>query len=47
MRFDDSLLTGMFLGVTMGLHYAGPLVHFTPFFVMLTLVFLVRYIRAH
>ena len=47
MRFDDSLLTGLFLGITMGLWYAGSLVGFMPFFVLLTLVFLVRYLHAH
>jgi len=47
MRFDDSLLTGMFLGITVGLHYAGALTAFMPFFVLLTLIFLVRYLHGH
>ena len=47
MRFDHSLLTGLFLGVTMGLHYAGALASFMPFFVLLTLIFLVRYLHSH
>ena len=46
MRFDDSLLTGLFLGITMGLVYAGSLVNFMPFFVLVTLLFLVRYLHA-
>lgn len=46
MRFDDSLLTGMFLGITVGLFYAGSLAAFMPFFVLATLVFLVRYLHA-
>ena len=47
MRFDDSLLTGLFLGITLGLWYAGPLTAFVPFFVLLTLVYLVRYLHSH
>lgn len=47
MRFDDNLLTGLFLGITMGLVYSGTLMAFMPFFVLLTLVFLVRYLHAH
>lgn len=46
MRFDDSLLTGLFLGITMGLVYRASLVNFMPFFVLLTLLFLVRYLHA-
>lgn len=46
MHFDDSLLTGLFLGITMGLWYAGSLVNFMPFFVLLSLVLLVRYLHA-
>lgn len=45
LNFDDSLLTGLFLGITIGLFYAGALAHFMPFFVLLSLVFLVRYLR--
>ena len=47
MRFDDSLLTGISLCITLGLWYAGSLVAFMPFFVLLTLVFLVRYLHSH
>ena len=46
MRFDDNLLTGLFLGVTIGLWYAGSLTAFMPFFVLLTVLFLVRYLHA-
>ncbi len=46
MRFDDSLLTGLFLGITMGLIYGASLTNFMPFFVLLTLLFLVRYLHA-
>lgn len=47
MRFDNSLLTGLTLGITLGLWYAGSLASFMPFFVLLTVVFLVRYLHAH
>jgi len=47
MRFDDSLLTGLFLGITLGLIYGGSLAAFMPFFVLLTLLSLIRYLRAH
>jgi len=46
MRFDESLLTGLFLGITIGLFYAAPLTEFVPFFVLVTLVSLVRYLHA-
>ena len=46
MRFDDSLLTGLWLGITIGLWYAGALMTFMPFFVLLTILFLVRYLHA-
>ena len=45
MRFDDSLLTGLFLGLAMGLHYAEGLHTFMPFFILMSLLFLVRYLR--
>lgn len=45
MNFDDSLLTGLFLGITIGLFYAGALINFMPFFVLLSLIFLVRYLH--
>lgn len=47
MRFDDSLLTGLWLGITIGLWYSGALMTFMPFFVLLTILFLVRYLHAH
>ena len=46
MRFDESLLTGLFLGITMGLMYGASLVEFMPFFVLLTLLSLVRYLHS-
>ena len=46
MHFDDSLLTGLWLGITIGLWYSGALVGFVPFFVLLTVIYLVRYLHA-
>ena len=46
MRFDSSLVTGIMLGVTMGLWYAKSLVEFMPFFILLSVVMLVRYLHA-
>ena len=46
MRFDDHLLTGLFLGITLGLWHASALMAFMPFFVLLTMVFLVRYLHS-
>lgn len=46
MRFDDSLLTGLWLGITIGLWYSGALMAFMPFFVLLTILSLVRYLHA-
>ena len=46
MHFDNSLLTGLFLGITVGLWYAGSLAAFMPFFVLLTLIYLVRYLHS-
>lgn len=47
MKFDASLLTGIFLGITLGLIYGVSLANFMPFFVLLTILSLVRYLRAH
>lgn len=47
MKFDNSLMTGLFLGITVGLYYAGDLMTFMPFFVLLTLVYVLRYVHSH
>jgi hypothetical protein len=46
MKWDESLITGLFLGLTIGLWYAGSLVAFMPFFVLASLIFLVRYLHG-
>lgn len=46
MRFDNSLLTGLFLGITLGLWHSSALVAFMPFFVLLTVIYLVRYLHS-
>ena len=46
MRFDDSLITGLFLGVIMGLWYTANLTAYLPFFVIGAVILLLRYIHA-
>lgn len=46
MRFDDHLLAGLFIGVTIGLHYATSLSAFMPIFLVLGGLYLLRYITA-
>ena len=44
MRFDDHLLAGLFIGITIGLHYGASLVTFMPIFLVLGVVYLVRFL---
>ena len=46
MRFDDHLLGGMFIGISIGLHYGTSLSAFMPIFLVLGLLFILRYVRA-
>ena len=46
MRFDESLLTGLFLGITFGLWYSGSLVSFMPLFMLLSLLSVIRYLAV-
>jgi len=46
MSFDHSLITGMFLGVTIGLWYTASLTAYLPFFVIAAVILLIRYIHA-
>ena len=46
MSFDHSLITGMFLGVTIGLWYTTQLTAYLPFFVIGAVILLIRYIHA-
>lgn len=45
MRFDDHLLAGLFIGITIGLHYGVTLSQFMPIFLVLGLLYLVRFVR--
>ena len=46
MKFDVSLITGMFLGVTVGLIYTGQLMAYLPFFVIGAVILILRYLHA-
>lgn len=46
MKFDDHLLAGLFLGITIGLHYGVSLVSFMPIFLVLGIVYLLRYVKG-
>lgn len=46
MRLDDQLLGGMFIGVTIGLHYAASLSSFMPIFMVLGLLYILRLVKA-
>ena len=46
MRFDDNLLAGLFLGITIGLHYGVSLSAFMPIFLVLGVIYLLRFVRG-
>lgn len=46
MKFDDNLLAGLFIGITIGLHYGASLVSFMPIFLVLGILYLLRYVRG-
>jgi len=46
MKFDRTLLTGLFLGITVGLWYMNTLAAYLPFFVLASVIFLVSYIHG-
>ena len=46
VKFDDNLLAGLFIGITIGLHYGVSLSSFMPIFLVLGVVYLLRYVRA-
>lgn len=47
MKLDLSLITGIFIGVTVGLWYTGNLVAYLPFFVIGAVILVLRYLHAH
>lgn len=46
MRFDDHLLAGLFIGITIGLKYAVSLGTFMPIFLVLGGLYLLRYLAT-
>jgi len=60
MRFDNRIVTGifigtvlglhllagLFIGITIGLHYTSALSTFMPIFLVLGLLYLIRYVRV-
>ena len=46
MKFDDHLLAGLFIGITVGLHYGGTLSAFMPVFLVLGILYLLRFISV-
>lgn len=47
MRFDDHLIAGVFVGITIGLHYGTSLSPFMPIFLVLGLLYLLRFVKVH
>ena len=41
------VLAGLFIGITIGLHYGGTLSAFMPVFLVLGILYLLRFISAH
>lgn len=47
MKFlDDHLLGGLFIGIAVGLHFGASLSTYTPLFMVLAILVLLRYITA-
>lgn len=44
MKFDDHLLAGLFIGITVGLHYGATLSAFMPIFLVLGALYLLRFL---
>jgi len=45
MKFDDHLTAGLFIGITIGLHYGTALTQFMPIFLVLGLLYLLRFVK--
>ena len=46
MRLDDHLLGGLFIGVAIGLNYAASLSSFMPIFLVLGLLYVLRFVKV-
>lgn len=42
MRFDSRLVTGIFIGAVLGLHYHGALIAYLPILTVATLIMLLK-----
>ncbi len=47
MKYDHALITGMFIGLTVGLWYMESLVAYLPFFLLGAVIFLMGYMHSH
>lgn len=45
MKFDNRVLTGLLLGVVLGLHYHGALIMYMPLLVIASLVMLLKFLH--
>ena len=45
MKYDHTLMTGLFLGVSVGLWYMDKLVAYLPFFLLTSVIFLLGYMH--
>jgi len=45
MKFDNRLVTGIFIGMLLGLHYHVSLIAYLPVLVLLTVIFTFKMIR--
>jgi hypothetical protein len=46
MKFDVSLLTGIFLGALIGVVYTGQLTPYLPFIIIGTVVLLLKHVKG-
>lgn len=46
MSFDNHLLGGLFIGITIGLHFTTSLGSYMPIFLVLSLLYLLRNVKA-
>ena len=45
MKFDESLITGIFLGSLIGVIYTAQLVHYLPFLIVGSVVLLLKHLQ--
>lgn len=47
MKFDNNLITGIFLGALVGVIYTAQLTHYLPFIILGTVVMLLRHLQRN